>query len=172
MLGVHPSGRNRRSVWTVATQPYPGAHFAVMPEALVEPCILAGTSERGVCPECGSPWERVVEREREMLRPKTSTNGVAKLRDGGVGYGRHDSGGKWDVTQGPSVRTTTTGWRPTCDHAAEPVPAVCLDPFGGSGTVARVANRLSRRAILIDLNPDYLAQQLERNRDMPLGLTA
>jgi len=34
--------RNRRSVWTVATQPYSGAHFATMPPALVEPCVLAG----------------------------------------------------------------------------------------------------------------------------------
>lgn len=49
--GVHvrPEGgtgyetRNRRSVWTVATKPYTGAHFAVMPPALVEPCILAGS---------------------------------------------------------------------------------------------------------------------------------
>ena len=36
-------GRNKRSVWTVATMPYAGAHFATMPEALVEPCILAGS---------------------------------------------------------------------------------------------------------------------------------
>jgi DNA modification methylase len=34
---------NRRSVWTVATQPYKGAHFATFPPALVEPCILAGS---------------------------------------------------------------------------------------------------------------------------------
>jgi DNA modification methylase len=34
--------RNRRSVWTIPTMPYAGAHFATMPEALVEPCILAG----------------------------------------------------------------------------------------------------------------------------------
>lgn len=34
--------RNRRTVWTIPTQPFPGAHFAVMPPALVEPCILAG----------------------------------------------------------------------------------------------------------------------------------
>jgi DNA modification methylase len=36
--------RNKRDVWTVATKPYKGAHFAVMPEALVEPCILAGSA--------------------------------------------------------------------------------------------------------------------------------
>jgi len=36
--------RNRRTVWTIPTQPFAEAHFAVMPEALVEPCILAGSA--------------------------------------------------------------------------------------------------------------------------------
>jgi len=36
------NGRNKRSVWTVATAPYAGAHFATFPPALIEPCILAG----------------------------------------------------------------------------------------------------------------------------------
>jgi DNA modification methylase len=40
-------GRNKRSVWTVATQPYPGAHFATFPPKLIEPCILAGCPEGG-----------------------------------------------------------------------------------------------------------------------------
>jgi site-specific DNA-methyltransferase (cytosine-N4-specific) len=35
--------RNRRSVWSIPTTPYKGAHFAVFPEALVEPCVLAGS---------------------------------------------------------------------------------------------------------------------------------
>jgi DNA modification methylase len=35
--------RNKRSVWTIATQPYSAAHFATFPEALVEPCVLAGS---------------------------------------------------------------------------------------------------------------------------------
>jgi DNA modification methylase len=39
--------RNRRSVWTITTKPFKGAHFAVMPEALVEPCILAGCPQGG-----------------------------------------------------------------------------------------------------------------------------
>lgn len=38
-----PPTRNRRSVWTVATRPYKGAHFATFPPALIEPCILAGS---------------------------------------------------------------------------------------------------------------------------------
>lgn len=40
--------RNKRSVWTIATQPYPEAHFAVMPEALVVPCVKAGCRKGGV----------------------------------------------------------------------------------------------------------------------------
>jgi DNA modification methylase len=86
--------RNIRTVWTIPTQSYPGAHFAVFPEALVEPCVKAG------CPEGGT----------------------------------------------------------------------VLDPFAGSGTVGLVANRLSRRAILIDLNPEYLGQIERRNLQAPLGL--
>ena len=39
-----PSTRNRRSVWTVATKPFRGAHFAVFPPDLIEPCIKAGSA--------------------------------------------------------------------------------------------------------------------------------
>jgi DNA modification methylase len=46
-LASNPLGPNRRSVWTVATQPCKEAHFAVMPQKLVEPCILAGCPEGG-----------------------------------------------------------------------------------------------------------------------------
>ena len=42
------SGRNLRSVWNIATEPYPGAHFATFPRALVEPCIKAGSPSGGV----------------------------------------------------------------------------------------------------------------------------
>jgi hypothetical protein len=80
--------RNIRSVWHIATQPYPGAHFATMPEKLVERCVLAGS----------------------------------KAGD------------------------------------------VVLDPFMGSGTVARVALKLGRRAIGCDLNPAYLKLADDRTR--------
>ena len=40
---VDDGKRNRRSVWTIATRPYKGAHFATFPPALIEPCILAGS---------------------------------------------------------------------------------------------------------------------------------
>ena len=48
-LGVSAVGtRNRRSVWTVTTKPYSGAHFATFPPDLIEPCILAGAPVNGV----------------------------------------------------------------------------------------------------------------------------
>jgi DNA modification methylase/transcriptional regulator with XRE-family HTH domain len=53
------SGRNKRSVWTIPSAPFPLAHFATFPPALVEPCVQAGTSARGACPACGAPWARV-----------------------------------------------------------------------------------------------------------------
>jgi len=43
-----PGKRNRRSVWTIPVKPFKGTHFAVMPTALVEPCILAGCPEDGI----------------------------------------------------------------------------------------------------------------------------
>lgn len=44
----HPGGRNKRDVWSIPSQPYPEAHFATFPEALVEPCIKAGCPANGV----------------------------------------------------------------------------------------------------------------------------
>jgi site-specific DNA-methyltransferase (cytosine-N4-specific) len=40
---LEPGGRNRRTVWSISTEPFPGAHFATFPTKLVEPCILAGS---------------------------------------------------------------------------------------------------------------------------------
>jgi DNA modification methylase len=44
--------RNKRSVWTVASQPFSGAHFATFPPALIEPCILAGCPKGGTVLDC------------------------------------------------------------------------------------------------------------------------
>ena len=109
------STRNKRSVWTVATQAYPGAHFATFPPKLITPCILAGTSEKGVCPECGAPWERVVERSPNPSKQynvgEDLTGGAPNM--GGnrqTSKGLHRNNGN---AEGPPGRTT--GWRPTCD---------------------------------------------------------
>jgi hypothetical protein len=192
--GEVPSARNLRSVWSIATQPYPGAHFATFPEKLVEPCILAGTSAKGVCPECGAPWVREVQRtnprltdpeyvQRQATPKMASASSAVRRKD----YGTTETGlAKPGWRQLPPTSATTTGWRPACQHFpadevdytdprignAQTVPATILDPFAGSGTVGRVAARLSRRAVLIDLNADYLGQAMKRNQDIPLGLEA
>lgn len=157
-----PSMRNKRSVWEIAAEPYPGAHFATAPTALVRPCILAGTSAAGVCPDCGAPWERVTER--------SATGAIQKKADGWAthegGHGSiHRDGREAGEAGQPVFVTVTTGWRPTCAcDAGDPVPATVLDPFGGAGTTAVVADELGRDAILIELNPDYAAQAKERIR--------
>jgi DNA modification methylase len=46
-VGNHPLGRNKRSVWNVQVGGFSGAHFAVFPTDLIEPCILAGVPEDG-----------------------------------------------------------------------------------------------------------------------------
>lgn len=55
-------GRTKRGIWTIPTQPYKGAHFAVFPEALVEPCVLAGSAPGDVVldPFAGSGTTGVV----------------------------------------------------------------------------------------------------------------
>jgi DNA modification methylase len=61
----HPLGRNKRSVWTIPTAPYPQAHFATFPPKLVEPCILAGCPPDGVVldPFAGSGTTGMVANE-------------------------------------------------------------------------------------------------------------
>ena len=153
-------GRNRRSVWFIPTVSYPGAHYATFPPKLVEPMIMASTSEHGACAECGTQSAREVKITR-MDHHETTADG--KTLDGP--YAAQAA-----IRSGAYVDTETTGWSLPCAHTAGLVPATVLDPFAGSGTVGMVANRLSRRAVLIDINAEYLKLQMERNQAVPLGL--
>ena len=155
-------GANLRNVWTIATQPFPDAHFATFPPALVEPCIKAGTSEVGVCPGCGAAWVRQTERKDQ------GWDGSRYGERAVAATGGAKSGGTARSTLGSSNgrltgKTETTGWSSSCkcpEH--EPVPATVLDPFAGAGTVGLVADRLGRNAILIELNPEYAAMARKR----------
>lgn len=145
------AGRNRRTVWTIPTAPYKGAHFATFPPALVEPCIKAGTSERGVCPKCGKGWRRVVEIGYEKIG--SSTVG---------GRGRFSANDNSGFTGKPVMRRndTTLDWQPSCTcDAGEPIPALVFDPFVGSGTTVKVAYDLGRRGVGLDLSLNYLDEQ-------------
>lgn len=153
-VGTTYPTRNKRSVWHIATQPYPEAHFATYPEALIEPCILAGTSEKGQCPACGDPWVRVVEREpSEPQRERYAGRGsMDRHRCGG-----DRPGGFYPQTQ------READWQPSCScNSGDPIAQTVLDPFTGSGTTGVVAIRHQRNFIGIELNPSYV--QLARKR--------
>lgn len=151
----HPAGRNRRTVWTVATEPFPEAHFATYPTALVEPCVRAGCPSQ-VCVECGKPWVRVVERTTEPHPNRYSKQPDAKQFN--VGAGDYvDAGGL-----GMAHLVHTIGFAPTCTCDAPTRPGLVLDPFCGSGTTGLVAMREGRRFLGIELNPEYAAMARRR----------
>lgn len=53
----------------------------------------------------------------------------------------------------------TLGFRPSCICAAhDPIPCTVLDPFSGSGTTAKVAARLGRRGVGVDISAEYLTE--------------
>lgn len=153
--------RNLRDVWTIATHPFPEAHFATFPPDLVIPCIKAGTSETGACPTCGAPWVRTITKGEPDLAHQMACGGDATGEYHGQSTKGHAAAGVQDASALKSrvlagMRKKTYGWQPTCDcPEADPVQCVVLDPFGGAGTTGLVADRLGRSAILIELNPDY-----------------
>ena len=151
-------GANLRNVWKIATHSFSEAHFATFPPALVEPCIRAGTSAKGVCGQCGAPWVRVVEKK---FKPQCEGDSRAHISGPEMGHG-------WEGTPRGTTETSTTGWSPSCDHDAAPVPATCLDPFAGAGTVGLVADRFHRDAILIEISPDY-AKMAQRRIEADAG---
>jgi hypothetical protein len=146
--------RNKRSVWTIATSPFPEAHFATFPPALVEPCILAGTSERGVCPNCGAPWQRVVKRVGGDCEARHRPKRTAGMWDSTSTLSLSGNGSNEWAERG--TRSVTIGWRASCDCGpGDPVPALVLDPFLGAGTTALVADRLGRHCIGLELSPGH-----------------
>ena len=163
---IRGENRNKRSVWTVTTKPYGGAHFAVFPPDLIEPCILAGTSESGCCSKCGTPWRRQIEKDRKATRPGNDT------KIGRASYERHS--GTIVGNRDPQRHCTTTktiGWEAGCDcEAGTQVPCVVLDPFTGSGTTAAVAKKNGCHFVGCELNPEYLKLAADRFKQRSLAL--
>ncbi|MFT3863996.1 MAG: site-specific DNA-methyltransferase [Solirubrobacterales bacterium] len=159
---VGGGGRNRRSVWSIPTTCFKGAHFATFPEDLVDVCLLAGTSPVA-CRSCGAPWRRVVSSRR--LLP-----GVHELRGGWTEEGsqarsgralRPTGKGHWRVR----VERETVGWEPGCDHDAPGARCAVLDPFAGVATTGLAAARHGRDFVGVELSGAYARMARRRLRE-------
>jgi len=148
----HSKGKNPGDLWRIPTMPFPGAHFSTFPPKLIEPIVKAGCP-KWICSRCGKPRTRISETEYV----KSPVHG-----DGSI-MGRRDGGDKLTHYNGlPRVNAVhhTVGWS-DCGCEADWVGGVVLDPFAGSGTALRVARRLGRRFIGIEINQEY-AEMCER----------
>jgi DNA modification methylase len=138
------SGRNIRTVWEIATQPYSEPHFATFPEELPRRAILAGCPE-WVCRSCGKPRERIVEKPGGSFHDHADDDRQGQSQDGA----QH----KRKYLENLRKPRGTVGWS-DCGHG-DYRAGVVLDPFMGSGTTALVARKLNRHAIGIELSPGY-----------------
>jgi DNA modification methylase len=162
-LGMpNPLGKNPGDLWRIPTQPAPpearGKHFAIFPENLIKPMILAGCP-REFCKKCGKPRERII-----VSLYKGTTIGTepkkGKILEKVSQLQRTTSGLPFGYTG------KTIGWT-DCGCGAGFEPGIVLDPFMGSGTVAVVAKKLGRNFIGIELNPEYVKIAEERLKKIP-----
>ena len=155
-------GKLPGSVWTIPTAPLsvPASlgvdHFAAFPPELVRRIVL-GWSPREVCTACGQGRRPVAVTQlgiKERHTPVYSEDGVV----------RHGKGASTLGSRGPSAYIT--GYACACPDVSAPVtPGVCLDPFGGTGTTALVADCYGRVGISVDLSHDYSRVATWRTRD-------
>jgi len=155
----NPKGKNPADVWRIPTKPFPAAHFATFPPALIEPIVKAGCP-RWICSKCGKSRERITEKTGEFQRRWSTKNKE------GSPYNKQDS--YQNIYE-------TTGWS-DCGCGESFDPGIILDPFCGSGTALRVARRLGRRFIGIDIVPEYVEMARRRirgdkYREPPAGVT-
>jgi len=164
--------RNKRSVWNVSPKPYSEAHFAVFPPELIEPCVLAGTSQGGCCSKCLAPYVRTTGRPCQQCGEIIPTQGkeckacgfrntewmnereINDQKRGVIGGGHRHTARKKNMT---TATVASNQYLPSCDcEDAEQISCTVLDPFGGSGTTAGVALKHRRNAILCELNDSYV----------------
>jgi len=151
------SGANRRSVWNdISPEPYGGSHFATFPSDLPRICIQASTSERGCCSECGSQWARVVDTGPQGTYNENGNPQGINRSTMAWGDDHPSNNPRWHNTN------STLGWRPTCNCNAPAIPATVLDPFSGTATTCRAAQKLGRRAVGVDISEAYLEQAVRR----------
>lgn len=127
-------GATKRSVWSVATAGYRDAHFATFPPSLVEPMILAGTSERGCCPQCGAPWRRVLRKGEVNRSWQRASGGDCNGEYHGRAQKDYESADAQDASEVKARilagmrNLETAGWYPNCSCLGLPsLPALEAD---------------------------------------------
>ena len=165
-FATSPLGKLPGSVWDIPSQPLtvPASlgvdHFAAFPMELPRR-IIQGWSPPGICVACGQGRRPVSATDYE---PTQRTNGAGKIE-------RNDAN-NFSQSERPHGRARSlvavTGYacNPNCpDPYGETVPAVVLDPFGGTGTTALIADAYGRHGITIDRSADYCRLAAWRTRD-------
>jgi DNA modification methylase len=162
------TGRNKRTVWKIPTQPFQEAHFAVFPEKLVETPIKAGCPKQ-ICKKCGKARERIIKKGKlvdvagDHKTPLGSTDG-SKYKKRNEGSSQFVDG---KFIAGWSYEKKIIGYT-DCKCKAGWKRGIVLDPFMGAGTVARVAENLGRNWIGIELNKKYIKIANKRLRQRSL----
>jgi len=156
----NPQGRNKRCVWDIPTQSFSEAHFAVFPEALIEPMIRSGCPEF-ICKKCGKAREKIYENHREYTRPGKQTKYTDNVY---VNSNRPESLIKRQINN-PILRGLTD-----CNCNADFEPGITLDPFIGSGTTALVAIKNRRNFIGIELNQKYIEMAERRIKEVQVQI--
>ena len=145
-MQAEPNGkRNKRSVWTVPTAPYSGAHFAVFPPKLIEPRILAGCPPAGKRCDCDTiirtPTGEGFSDDPTMLTGRKGMNRVRKQNEGVRLITRSEQRGYAQQMQQSAHRAEM---RDACGSAfehyirtdtsgARPLPEELLQVFLGAG---------------------------------------
>ena len=124
------------------------SHFAAFPQELVKRCILASTSNRGICSACGAQWIPLVDK---IFHPQED---VSLYRGKRSAAGLDSSSGFANTSRGSNA-IKIIDYTPSCQCNVSICPPLVLDPFGGVMTTGLVAKKLGREYVCIELNPDY-----------------
>jgi len=152
-------GRNKRAVWTIPTQPFPEAHFAVYPETLIEPIIKAGCPEF-VCKKCGKVRVKIYKNIGVGKRSITDKNQAYKENAQAVSK-KSTLGYETEVHEiGYSDCGCSVGW----------ASGIVLDPFMGAGTTALVALKQRKRFIGIEIKQEYIDMAYKRIARVQQGI--
>ena len=169
-------GKNPSDFWTITTQPFKGAHFAVYPERLVELPIKA-TCPQWICSKCGMPRTRITQVSGRIV---TESMKIAGCDENGEYFGEATKDYESSMAQNPSdakrriLRSMsevkeTVGWS-DCGCNAGWENGVVLDPMCGSGTTLLVARKLLRHYVGVELNPEYVRIAEKRLAKVPRRL--